>query len=142
MKIIKLHSNELKEVTDLLSFNNLPVKDINESPVIMFGLYDDHTLIGCVGLEQFGEIGLLRSLAVNDQNRGKGIGKMLVGFLEKECPDKGILSLFLLTETAEEFFAKQKYLVIDRAHTPQELKQSAEFSYLCSDSAILMMKKL
>ncbi len=54
----------------------------------------------------------------------------------------GIEALVLLTETAEAFFTRHGYLVIERESVPDEIKQSAEFQSLCPDSAICMTKSL
>ena len=99
-------------------------------------------LKGIVGLEVFGSVALLRSLAVAEKARGLGCGKALVASAEKYAKDKGVHELYLLTTTAESFFARLGYSCADRNTAPQQIKRTKEFSDLCPDSAAFMVKKL
>jgi amino-acid N-acetyltransferase len=50
--------------------------------------------------------------------------------------------LVLLTQTAEPFFARLGYSVVDRVYVPDEVKASAEFRSLCPAAATCMTKSL
>ena len=99
-------------------------------------------LKGIVGLEVFGSVALLRSLTVAKEARGLGYGKALVASAENYAKDKGVRELYLLTTTAESFFARLGYSRRDRNTAPQQIKRTKEFSDLCPDSAAFMVKKL
>ena len=142
MKIQKLSSNQYDQAIELLSGNQLPTEDLHAGHIELFGYWENDNLMGCIGIERFENLGLLRSLVVDSRLRGKGMGAQLVNYLEEMCIKNGVTDLFLLTETAEVFFANRDYLRIDRSKTPQPLLASAEFSHLCPDSAVLMVKKL
>ncbi len=142
MVIQEIESNNRKIATRLLETFKLPTDDLNSSMVTLFGAFENDELCGCIGFEQFGVLGLLRSLAVDKRHQGKGIGISLVRFLEEHLAKKGVHQLFLLTETAEVFFKNREYQSMDRLDAPEALKASAEFSKLCPDSALLLMKKL
>jgi amino-acid N-acetyltransferase len=88
------------------------------------------------------QAGLLRSLVVDPSHRQHGLGASLIATLEWEAREKGIEVLVLLTETAEAFFKRRGYQVIEREYVPDEIKQSAEFQSLCPASAICMSKSL
>lgn len=89
-----------------------------------------------------GAVALLRSLAVDDAAKGQGHGKELVGFLEQHCSEQGIQALFLLTTTAEAFFAALGYHVVPRSQVPAAIQATDEFSSLCPASAVVMRKAL
>jgi len=50
--------------------------------------------------------------------------------------------LYLLTTTAETFFVRCGYEVIDRAAVPEEIRATAEFRDLCPASSLCMKKRL
>ena len=62
-------------------------------------------IIGTVGIEVAGGVGLLRSLAVQEKFRGLGVAAQLVASAEKLARQMGIQTLYLLTMTAEDFFS-------------------------------------
>ena len=127
----------------LLHAAGLPVEDFSES---IFGDFlvasSGPVVAGCIGLESFPTIGLLRSLAVDPGVRDAGIGRRLVGELEARASRRGIEELWLLTIDADRYFSKLGYRVQERHAAPEVIRQTAEFSRLCPDDAVLMKKKL
>jgi N-acetylglutamate synthase-like GNAT family acetyltransferase/mannose-6-phosphate isomerase-like protein (cupin superfamily) len=99
-------------------------------------------LLGVVGLETYDNVGLLRSLAIIPGVRRKGVGKDLCIKLIAHAYTQNIDELFLLTTTAEKFFAKLGFQKIGRELAPAPLKSSVEFQKLCLDSAVCMAKPL
>ena len=98
--------------------------------------------LGAIGLERHGAAGLLRSLVVVPEQRGRGVGGALVDALERDARADGLDALVLLTQTAETFFARRGYVRIDRAAAPAAVRTSAEFTSLCPSSATTMLKSL
>jgi N-acetylglutamate synthase-like GNAT family acetyltransferase len=54
----------------------------------------------------------------------------------------GVAQLVLLTETAEPFFRRLGYTVIERGTAPSVVADSAEFRTLCPVTAVCMTKRL
>ena len=100
------------------------------------------SIVGVIGMERFGASALLRSLAIEPEFRRLGLGRTLVASLERDAHGKGIGQLVLLTETAEAFFRRSGYEVIDRRLVADQIKQSAEFRSLCPASAVCMTKSV
>ncbi len=98
--------------------------------------------VGAIGLEQFDNIGLLRSLVVEQSARSTGIGKQLVDALESRAAQLGISELWLLTIDADAYFARLGYVVVNRDDAPESIRGTAEFSTLCPGDAVLMRKML
>ena len=97
---------------------------------------------GVVGLELYGPVALLRSLAVDAAERGTGKGQALVEAAEAHARDHGVREIYLLTTTAERFFARLGYVAADRAGAPSAIRGTAEFSSLCPSTAAFMVKRL
>lgn len=134
---------KLSSVEALLKSNDLPTSDLSKlEPSCFFGCGDEDDPSGAIGVELIGEHGLLRSLVVSDKVRGQGCGQALVSRLEKFTLERGVKTLYLLTETAEVFFSRLDYVIVDRESVPEEIKLTNEFSSLCPDDAIVMRKVL
>jgi amino-acid N-acetyltransferase len=132
---------DLAAIRALLINAALPILDLDSATGLRFWVAEDgDQLIGAIGLEPFGATGLLRSLVVSPSHRQHGLGSTLVSVLEQEANAQGVQALVLLTETAEAFFRRRGYRVVERSVVPDEIKQSAEFRSLCPASAVCMAK--
>lgn len=99
-------------------------------------------LVGCAGLEVLGEAGLLRSVAVDEAHRGMGLGKELVAAMEEHAREEGVRDLYLLTTTAEAFFANLGYRKLPREEAPSGIAGTAQFAELCPSSSCFMVKRI
>ena len=103
-RIINDHS-DLLDVINLLKSSKLPYQDIQLKDNIMIAYHDDNgDLIGSGGLEFYNSFALLRSVAVDESQRGKSFGKYIVKDLLDRAKSKSVKAVFLLTETAHDFF--------------------------------------
>ena len=132
---------DFEVIRSMLAEAGLPVTDFLPDH-LAFTAADDDTPIGAIGIEAFGDIGLLRSLVVSRDARSRGLGRRLVDALEAGARGEGIVEIWLLTIDADPFFAKLGYEPRDRADAPLSIRQTAEFSGLCPDDAVLMSKRL
>ena len=97
---------------------------------------------GVIGLELHGSEALLRSLAVTADARSSGCGGALIAELEAFARSKGVNELYLLTETAESYFASRGYRSVERGSVADSIRQTREFSSLCPADAAVMKKSL
>ena len=143
MKLAFAAAKDEYRIKRLLAINDLNHRDIKPSHLKHFLLvWDKSTLIGAVGLEIKDQYGLLRSLAVDADHRNKGIASWLVGEIENHAASLKLHSLYLLTMTAESFFAKRGYQLTKRESAPAGIQETAEFTYMCPASAVCMVKDL
>lgn len=128
----------------LLQSNDLPTEDIgrNDTAVFLLAVDDVNNVQGTIGLESYGDCGLLRSLAVIDSARGSGLGRRLLSALEQQAANAGHGELWLLTIDADGFFSRHGYEKAERRDAPSGIASSREFSELCPASACLMRKTL
>ena len=134
-------ATDLGAAIALLESAGLPVADLSPEKLALVA-EKSNSYQGVIGVEAFGRIALLRSLAVSQKARGAGIGPALVTALETTCLADGISELWLLTIDADSFFAKLGYVTRDRADAPGAIRQTEEFSGLCPSDAVLMSKNL
>lgn len=129
-------------IISLLQSANLPVEDLPPQLQNFYTATDNGFVIGAVGLETYDRNGLLRSLIVNPEYRKMKIAAALVDAIEKLGRSLGLTNIYLLTETAPDYFGRMGYEKISREQVPASLKQSTEFSHVCPSTAILMKKAI
>ena len=142
MRILNVTEQNRGEIIDLLKSQKLPVEDL---PVVLtdfYAAFESNELVGVIGIERYSQHGLLRSMVVHPDYRNKGIAEALVSHLEQQARVSGITEMYLLTETADKYFARKGYTAINRNAVPDELKASSEFSHVCPVSAVVMKKQL
>jgi amino-acid N-acetyltransferase len=136
------NDENVEAIVALLKTNNLPVSDINTGQRIFLVALSDGKTIGCVAVETYGDAGILRSLAVNNDYRGKGIGQKLVAETENWSRENGLKNLYLLTTTAAGFFSKMGWENTERTSVPESVGKSSEFASICPSIAVCMHKTI
>lgn len=137
------HPDDERDVRQLLADCGLPEEDIAASHMQHFLVVRHETnLVAVIGLEICETCALLRSLAVREQDRGRGIASRLVRDIEAFARTHHIASLYLLTTTAEGFFEKHGYRKTDRSTVPPPVRGTAEFKSICPSTATCMVKIL
>ena len=106
---------DVADIAAVLRSSKLPAEEIAEHLSGFLVARDNTAVVGCVGLERYGDTGILRSLAVVPDFRDNRLGTKLAGAIVRHAADSGIKTLVLLTETAERFFEKKMgFDVVDR----------------------------
>ena len=98
--------------------------------------------VGVAGLELCGDSALLRSVAVADGWRSRGVGRALVHRVIADAESRGLHALYLLTTTAEHYFPSFGFVPIERASAPAAIQQTGEFRGACPDSAVALARHL
>lgn len=126
----------------LLAASSLPVEDIAVDTIDFLVAELDGALLGVVAVQACGDIGLLRSLTVDANGRGRGLGRALVECAEAHARARGLLRLVLLTETAAAFFSRRGYVPAERGDMPAQIQSTAQFRSLCPATASCWSKHL
>ncbi len=125
-------------VRALLAANALPIDDLDDAGVHLFGATDGATLAGVVGLQVAGDVGLLRSLAVDPAYRDRGLGAQLCDLVVAEARARSLAELWLLTQTTRDYFVRRGFEVVARDQAPPQVQATAQFSSLCPSTAVAM----
>jgi amino-acid N-acetyltransferase len=102
---------------------------------------DGAGLVTVGGFEPCGADALLRSIAVAGRACGHGHGSALHHVLGA-ARDAGHANAYLLTQTAERFFARHGFDPVTRDAAPEPIRQTRQFTSLCPASASLMARSL
>jgi amino-acid N-acetyltransferase len=125
-------------IVALLRACALPTEDLATSLDHFFVARAGEELVGVIGVQPFGQRGLMRSLAVTAQQRGTGVARRLWDAALARAGQLGIRELFLLTATAEAVFAHWGFARVGRDEAPEEIRQTEEFRTLCPSTAVVM----
>ena len=134
--------NDLKAIKSLLDSASLPSVDFDKHLLNFLVLEKSGILTGTIGMELYENTALLRSLAIQKDDRNKGYGKELYYALISKAKKMNVNDIYLLTETAEGFFSEEGFQKIARELVPLSIKQTDEYSTLCPEGAVCMVKGL
>ena len=136
-KIEASKPDELRQIIALMKDGGLTIEGLKDAS--LFVLKEGDTIVGSVGLEVWGKSqGLLRSLVVSKERRGKGLGSSLVLYVIDIARKRGLEELFLLSADVPEYYLKFGFEFVDREKVRGEVLNSAEFRGACLDTASVM----
>jgi len=129
-------------IENLLEKCNLPVNDIMENIDNFIVSELENKIVGVGGYETHGEIVLIRSIAVDQACRGKSIGVNIYHLLESKIKHIGIKEVYLLTETATDYFKTLGFTIKERTSIPKVVTQTKQFKEICPSTAIVMFNEI
>lgn len=142
LKIQMATMKDEKQIRQLLAAAGLPYDDIHTHLHNFLVARQDDAMVGAVGLEIYGELGLLRSLVVASSSQGNGVGRMLFDTIMAYARMRRVRALYLLTTTADRFFGKLGFTVVDRNKLPEAIRKTNEFLKLCPTNAVCMTRRI
>ena len=135
--------DDLPRILVLLGGAGLPTVGVAEALRGFFVAREGANVVGVVGVEVCCDrYALLRSTAVPDEWKSRGLGRKLVERAIAEAEANGIEALYLLTTTAEHYFPSFGFARVDREEVPSEVRATEEFASACPASATVMTLRL
>jgi amino-acid N-acetyltransferase len=125
-------------IEGLLVDRELPVAGAREHLEEFLVSEEGATVTGCAAVERYGDLGLLRSVAVAEGVAGRGLGTELVKSSVQRAHRLGLRALYLLTTTAAGFFPRFGFETVPRESLPPALSASEELRGACPASAVAM----
>ena len=143
MRIEPATSVDLDSMCALLNAAHLPTDGLAQHLKTALVARAADAVIGCVALERYDDLALLRSLVVTDLYRRHGVGQSLAIQALELARQQHVTDVYLLTMTATAFFAERfGFRVTDRAGGPPSVLQSVEFVSACPATAQVMVRKI
>ena len=138
----RLGQANMSALREALQAAGLPADDLDAPDVTMFAFQRAGKLVGYGGLELHGDDALLRSIIVDRKHRSEGVGRRIVAMLSACARDLGGKRGFLLTTSADRYFAKLGFASVDRRNAPESIRATRQMAASCPASAVLMKKAL
>ncbi|WP_020601335.1 arsenic resistance N-acetyltransferase ArsN2 [Spirosoma spitsbergense] len=129
---------QLPELVQLLTKNQLPVEDLPVDLPNFWLALDGEKLVGSVGFEIYNTVGLLRSLSVDETYRNQAIARQLCDRAFDEAKKQAVSTVYLITTTADRYFQRLGFSLVDRSTVPDAIMKTSQFSSLCPSSATVM----
>jgi amino-acid N-acetyltransferase len=142
IRIDRATTADAAAVEGLLRAANLPLEGAAEALELGVVAREGDAVVAAASLERYGGAGLLRSVVVAPERRGAGLGRDIVTAAENLARRDGIRELYLLTETAIDWFPRLGYEVVDRPVADAAVGASIEFTTVCRDTGIAMRRRL
>jgi UDP-N-acetylmuramate: L-alanyl-gamma-D-glutamyl-meso-diaminopimelate ligase len=139
--VIPARRTDMSGVRELLQRAHLAASDVPDTAFTSFFIVrSEGQVVACVGLEVYGEEAILRSLAVDPEQRGNGFGWMMADTAIEHARWRGVRRIYLLTETASDFFAaKHGFRVVDRSTVSPAVAAASTFRS-STDSKFVAMR--
>ena len=134
LRAIKRNDSAFDDLRAALEAANLPTLDLDEGDATYFT--DEAGSFG--GLVRLGNIVLLRSIVVPRAKQRHGLGTDMLAGLIGVARKSGAREVWLLTTTAESFFAANGFERVARTDAPAAIATTSQFKDICPDSAALM----
>lgn len=134
--------DDLAQIEQLLTDSNLPLLGVREALNHFHVAVAGQAIVGVAGLEILGDHALLRSVAVREEWRSRGVGRAVVHAVIADAEERGIQALYLLTTTAERYFPSFGFQPVARDQVPDEIQTSGEFRVACPGSATVMRRPI
>jgi amino-acid N-acetyltransferase len=142
MRIDRATPADTPAVEDLLRDAHLPLEGAAHALSRGVVARDDDVIVGAAAIERYGPAGLLRSVVVAPDRRGTGVGRQIVAAAEALARDEGMRELYLITETAETWFPRLGYEVVERPVAEAAVGDSIELTTVCRDTGVPMRRRL
>ena len=102
----------------------------------------DGRIAGSAAVETYGDAGLLRSVAVDAAARGAGFGALLVRASIDWARAHGLYDLYLLTETADQWFPRFGFAPVAPSLLPPAIAACRHATDACASTAVAMRLRL
>jgi amino-acid N-acetyltransferase len=135
-------SDDQPGVFRVLEESHLPIAGLEQHFATALVARDAGRIVGTAALEVYVDGALLRSVAVATALQRNGIGHQLTEAALQLAQTLHVPAVYLLTNTAPDFFPKFGFERIARADVPATVQQSIEFTSACCASAVVMRRIL
>jgi len=125
-------------IAALLQDSQLPLDGAQQHLQNYLVAISNGEVIATAGMELYGNVALLRSVAVAPGLQRQGLGRLLVTQLLEDAKTRQIFEMALLTINAVDYFEQFGFKRRSRDAAPTALQASSEFQGACPDTAVYM----
>ncbi len=129
------------EISPLLRASGLdPWRPEDGAAEVLVARRDDGRIVGCAVLMFLGDVGLLRSVAVAEDERRSGVGAAIVRRLLGRPAVRQLEAVYLLTTTAPGFFERLGFRAVERDLVSPVVQETSQYRTECPASAVVMRR--
>lgn len=139
-------SSDVDAVRELLRERGLPASELHANLMGGFLVVVKHAeeIIGCIGVQRFGQAALVCCVAVSASTENGGLECLSLRTIERSCHMQGVSELRLPTTNAARFVEACGYALADKEAAPETMQSIEEFvsSSLCKRSVLEKSSRL
>ena len=120
-------AEDISRIEALITGEHLPAYGLDEFLETFFVLVDGEHIVGCAGLEVYGEAALLRSVVVAPERRRRDEGRRLVEAALTEARRRGVARVYLFTMNAGAFFGRLGFREVQPEEFEEAVRASRQF---------------
>ena len=120
----RARAEDIPRIEALITGEHLPAYGLDDFLETFFVLADGEHIVGCAGLEVYGEAALLRSVVIAPERRRRDEGRRLVEAALMEARRRGIARVYLFTMSAGGFFGRLGFRLV----RPEEFEEAVRAS--------------
>ena len=131
-------STDIQRLTDFLTDNSMTTVGLQKCiENFIIAVDDKGSWVGVAGYEMYGRSALLRSVAVEKGSRNLGHGRALVEAVLAETRKQGVRTVYLFTESAEQYFKRLGFDPAERDQIDPAVKSSPQFTECCNTHRLM-----
>ena len=113
----------------LLESHHLPTNELEDWLAHFVVAHRDGRLVGCGGLELYADdsAGLVRSMAVDGDLHGTGVGSRILAWVEEHARELGLQRLYLFTLDKAPFYERFGYELVEYDAFPPSARSSFQY---------------
>ena len=123
----RARAEDIPRIEALITGEHLPAYGLDEFLGTFFVLVDGEDIVGCAGLEVYGEAALLRSVVVAPERRRRDEGRRLVEAALSEARRRGVARVYLFTMSAGGFFGRLGFREVEPDEFEEGVRASRQF---------------
>jgi len=133
-------SRDLPQIRALLHDAGLAA-DVDHLVPCFLVARENGRVVACAALEEYAGAGLLRSVAVDPSHRNRGLAQSLVTAQIARARARGLSAVYLLTDTAADYFARHGFRTIARTEVRPAVLASEQFrAENCTSSTVMVLE--
>ncbi len=123
----RAREEDIPQIEALITAEGLPAYGLPEYLETFFVLDEGERLVGCAGLEIYGEAALLRSVVVAPEHRGRVDGQRLVEAALADARERSVRRVYLFTMHADGFFRRLGFREVSLDGFEQAVRASRQY---------------
>ncbi len=123
----RAREEDIPQIEVLITAEGLPAYGLAEYLETFFVLDEGRRVVGCAGLEIYGEAALLRSVVVAPERRGRVDGRRLVEAALAEARRGDVRRVYLFTMYADGFFSRMGFREVGLGEFEDAVRASRQY---------------
>jgi amino-acid N-acetyltransferase len=121
---------DVPRMIELIAGANLPPLFVAENLEGFVAAEREGAVVGCAGIELFGQCAVIRSVVIDEAVRGTGLGRRVYEALLAKAAAALVTDLYLFTEDARDFWEHVDFQVITFEDWKTEARMNWQYQFL------------